>query len=393
LISGTPSSGVEKLSIQSLTDNIVNGRITNTSSNQGIFLIPQIDYDSYSVWERNFRFVINAFNQYDNAVYSGEFFTGNISIPSPMGAAYNPNGCYIGNAGTIIETITGLTFQVGDEIEENFVVDNTNDVIKWKVLRNGVEVVDKIYNNTIVSVGSRMFYVFGMRFSNPSPGYNSKCTFIFDGSYIKGDGQLLWGLDTSSSSAIIGGKRYKTVVMPDGKEWLAENLDFKFCNIGGGGTSTTANAWHYDNDESTYGWNGYKCGLLYNWYAAKVLNDHRSELCPGWHVPTKDEWDALATACGGDSVAGTKLKSLDGSAGAGFPSSWNGTDEYGFSALPTGYYNGSIFNGVGSASYFWTATEYNSSRAYDQFFSTGASSSSANDNKTDANPIRLVRDT
>jgi hypothetical protein len=93
LISGIPSSGVDKLSIQSLTDNIVNGRITNTSSNQGIFLIPQIDYDSYSVWERNFRFVINAFNQYDNAVYSGEFFTGNISIPSPMGAAYNPNGC------------------------------------------------------------------------------------------------------------------------------------------------------------------------------------------------------------------------------------------------------------------------------------------------------------
>lgn len=196
LISGIPTSDVNKLSILSLTDNIVNGMVTNTSSNQGVFLIPQIDYDSYGVWERNFRFIINAFNQYDNRAYPGEFFTGNISIANPFGTSYSPVACAIGTSAGDIELIQGMTFQVGDEIEENIVVDNTNDVLQWKVIRNGVEVVNRTYNNIVISVGSRRFYVFGLRFTSPTPpapGYNSKCTFVFDRSYIKGDGDVLWG--------------------------------------------------------------------------------------------------------------------------------------------------------------------------------------------------------
>ena len=73
---------------------------------------------------------------------------------------------------------------------------------------------------------------------------------------------------------VIGGKRYKTARMPDGKIWLAENLDFKFCKIGGSDTPTTSNAWYYDNDEPTYGWRNKKYGLLYNWHAVKFLNDN-----------------------------------------------------------------------------------------------------------------------
>ena len=55
-----------------------------------------------------------------------------------------------------------------------------------------------------------------------------------------------------TNSAVIGGKAYRTVKMPDGKVWLAENLDYKFCNIGGSIDPTTPNAWYYNNDESTY---------------------------------------------------------------------------------------------------------------------------------------------
>lgn len=145
---------------------------------------------------------------------------------------------------------------------------------------------------------------------------------------------------------VIGGKKYKTVKMPDGKTWLAENLDFKFCNIGGSDRPEVANAWYYNNDESTYGWNGYKCGLLYNWYAVKLLNDNRSDLCPGWHVPTSEEWDSLITACGGNSIAGKNLKGLDNSISSGFPNDWNGTDDYGFNAIPTGYYEGFLMEWV-----------------------------------------------
>lgn len=42
---------------------------------------------------------------------------------------------------------------------------------------------------------------------------------------------------------VIGGKRYKTVQMPDGKIWLAENLDFKFCPVGGYLGNGSPNAW------------------------------------------------------------------------------------------------------------------------------------------------------
>lgn len=152
---------------------------------------------------------------------------------------------------------------------------------------------------------------------------------------------------------VIGGKKYKTVQMPDGKIWLAENLDFKFCNVGGSGTPTTANAWYYNNNATTYGWNGYKCGLLYNWYAVKLLNDNRADLCPEWHVPSYAEWSEMVTAIGGASTAGTKLKALDGSAGTNWPNEWGGTDNYGMAMLPYGRYSNG-FGYINSYAYIWT---------------------------------------
>ena len=126
---------------------------------------------------------------------------------------------------------------------------------------------------------------------------------------------------------------------------------------------------YYQNNSSSYG----KYGILYNWIAVKYLEDNKSSLIPGWHVPTTAEWDALATAVGGTSVAGTKLKSTtDWSSGAG-------TDDYGFSALPAGSYSGSFYS-LGSYAYFWTATEYNSSYAYYRYFDTGASMNSGYNN-------------
>jgi uncharacterized protein (TIGR02145 family) len=60
--------------------------------------------------------------------------------------------------------------------------------------------------------------------------------------------------------------------------------------------------------------------------------------CPsGWHLPTDDEWDVLTNFVEADSrcfdCAGKKLK-----ASSGWSSNGNGTNDYGFSALPKGYY-------------------------------------------------------
>ena len=196
------------------------------------------------------------------------------------------------------------------------------------------------------------------------------------------------------SSVNIGGRDYPIVKIGN-QVWLAENLDFKY-DVNGSQipiglesvSSIEPRGNYYYNDETTYGANGNKYGLLYNWPAVKYLNDHRADLIPGWHVPTADEWNALATAVGGTSVAGTKLKSTtDWSSGAG-------TDDYGFSTLPAGYYKLSFID-LGSYAYFWTATENSSkiSNAYCRKFSTDASLTSYSLFKDYQFSVRLVKDT
>jgi uncharacterized protein (TIGR02145 family) len=122
----------------------------------------------------------------------------------------------------------------------------------------------------------------------------------------------------------------KTVVI-GGKRWMAENLNYQTSNL----------SWCYDN--STY--NCDKYGRLYDWNTAKTA-------CPkGWHLPTLNEWTGLVTAAGGIKVAGKKLK-----AKSGWSNSGNGTDDFGFSALPGGSYDQLGFAGVGLWGFWWTAT-------------------------------------
>jgi uncharacterized protein (TIGR02145 family) len=134
------------------------------------------------------------------------------------------------------------------------------------------------------------------------------------------------------------GQTYRTVKMPDGKVWMAENLRFK---IDG--------SWCYKNCEDNCG----KYGRLYDWNMAKLA-------CPkGWHLPSNDEWRELVTVVG-YSTAGNKLKSK-----SGWEESGNGTDDYGFSALPGGG-RGSVggFGNAGYYGYWWTTAENSSDYAY-----------------------------
>lgn len=91
-------------------------------------------------------------------------------------------------------------------------------------------------------------------------------------------------------------------------------------------------------------------GRLYNWYAA---TDPRG-ICPqGWHVPSAADWDTLAAALGGDSVAGGLLKDTllwdRPNTGA--------TNASGFNGRPGGARSNigdSVFEGA--YGYFWTST-------------------------------------
>ena len=152
-----------------------------------------------------------------------------------------------------------------------------------------------------------------------------------------------------------GGKSqsYRTVVI-GGKTWMAENLNYDTLN----GTGS----WCYNCN---------KYGRLYNWNTAmggassSIVNPSGVQgVCPDdWHLPSRSEWDNLVTAVGGSSTAGNKLKSQ-----TGWNSGGNGTDDYGFSALPGGnrkYSDGEFYN-AGSYGFWWGATEDNSGLAYNR---------------------------
>lgn len=112
-------------------------------------------------------------------------------------------------------------------------------------------------------------------------------------------------------------------------------------------------------------------GYLYNWAAAVGIEDNtkqtsfkekRQGICPnGWHVPTSSEWELLGNTLGGNKDSdgtfysiGKNLKTTSG---------WyvgNGTDKYGFSALPAVSASGTSVWSVGQYTEFWTATNIES---------------------------------
>jgi len=145
-----------------------------------------------------------------------------------------------------------------------------------------------------------------------------------------------------------GGQTYKTVVIGT-QTWMAENLNYNVngSKCGNGSTLTDAN---------TITCNTY--GRLYDWATAmnckntiscSVGTKHRG-ICPsGWHIPSDAEWTTLTNFVGGPLTASRYLKAT-----SGWDNNGNGSDTYGFLALPGGYGSSSDGNSyVGSRGYWW----------------------------------------
>jgi len=158
------------------------------------------------------------------------------------------------------------------------------------------------------------------------------------------------------------GKVYKKVTIGS-KTWMAENLNYE----------ADASVCYKNSPDSCA-----KYGRLYDWSTAMGIDTGyntslwggsgaKQGVCPaGWHVAIKAEWDSLFYfACGAPLAsreAGMKLKTISG---------WsnNGTDEYGFSALPGGTVGGvgNTFIYAGDNGFWWIGTEKN---AEDAWFAT-----------------------
>jgi uncharacterized protein (TIGR02145 family)/uncharacterized repeat protein (TIGR02543 family) len=135
------------------------------------------------------------------------------------------------------------------------------------------------------------------------------------------------------------GKKYETVSI-GGKAWMAQNLNYE----------TPDSSWCYGDSVV----NCVKYGRLYTWNVARTA-------CPtGWHLPTEQEFEGLIKATGGENAAGKKLKTVFGWTllSFGWARTGNGTDDYGFSALPGGRHYDRGFDDINIYGYWWTATEY-----------------------------------
>ena len=173
----------------------------------------------------------------------------------------------------------------------------------------------------------------------------------------------------SSGYVSCGGQSYRTVVVGT-QRWMAENLNYD---------PGTGNSSCYGNNSSNCG----TYGRLYNWSTAmnlpsncnsnscssQINSPHRG-ICPsGWHIPSNADWDKLFRYADGTSgtsspydspTAGRYLKAT-----SGWSSNGNGTDEYGFSALPGGYgLSDGYFDDAGNYGNWWSASENFSFSAY-----------------------------
>lgn len=149
------------------------------------------------------------------------------------------------------------------------------------------------------------------------------------------------------------GRSYNVVKIGD-LTWMVENLNYE--------TETSACP---DGDSR----NCKQLGRLYSWAEARSV-------CPdGWRLPTREDFEALVAAQSSSQPrAGAALKSRDGWFKKG-----NGTDDFGFNALPAGYrgaiskaddgtISGGKFDGIGGYAYFWSVTEDSENRESNAFY-------------------------
>ena len=150
------------------------------------------------------------------------------------------------------------------------------------------------------------------------------------------------------------GKVYK-IVRIGRQYWFAENLNYaaegsKCYGEGGKVAMVKDRGRNYVTLPKTLSpdevqTNCAKYGRLYRWETALTA-------CPaGFHLPLDKEWTTLMDNVGGEDIAGTKLKSEEGWNECG-----NGTNEYGFSALPGGIGIFNQFVNAGNFGHWWSAT-------------------------------------
>jgi len=232
---------------------------------------------------------------------------------------------------------------------------------------------------------------------NSSDSKSSSSVKSGDSSSSEGDESdngSIYDATTNTLTDLRDGQTYKTVKIGN-QWWMAENLNYE-----------TDDSYCYDNEPS----NCTKYGRLYTWAAVMDSAGTWSTngkgcgygktcsptypvrgVCPtGWHLPTTGEFETLFDAVGGQSTAAKMLKST-----TGWNNDGNGTDAYGFSALPAGHrIDVGLFYNSGLHAHFWSATGNGSYYAYYMYLDYGNDDARLLDNnyKYSARSVRCLKD-
>jgi len=166
------------------------------------------------------------------------------------------------------------------------------------------------------------------------------------------------------------GQTYRTVEI-GGQTWMARNLNYDTAN--GNGSMSGINYEDYSID-----------GRWYTWATAQ-------KACPsGWKLPDTTDWRRLIEVAGGESTAGSKLKATFSWENMPDGSNGNGTDDFGFSALPSGSGSGGAYRG--KAGYWWVTTELHINSAYHRYMSYYSNVAEGYDGKTSLFSVRCIMD-
>jgi len=252
---------------------------------------------------------------------------------------------------------------------------NSNNKIQCKLVYNGFDnniigfKSQKAINNFVFNLGDDLQYI----------GY-AKAIEEITGSDVIDDApqnnkiyifEIIEGIPCPGTPTVTDedGNVYNTVLISS-QCWLKENLNIG-TRINGSQNQTnnqTIEKYCYDDNESNCG----EYGGLYQWDEMMQYTTQQGTqgICPnGWHIPTDEEWCTLTiyidptVNCNTTGYSGThvgcKIKST-----SGWYSNGNGSDAYGFSALPGGYRSSyGSFGYVEEGAYFWSSTEGYSSNA------------------------------
>ena len=167
------------------------------------------------------------------------------------------------------------------------------------------------------------------------------------------------------------GKVYKTVKIGD-RVWMAENLNYEMHPVYA--TEAPISWCPYNKEE--------RCAVAGRFYKVKAL----ANACPEkWHLPTKEDWLALHEIIGS---SGDKLKST-----IGWGAESNGTDDFGFSAIPVGgsSQGNDYFYGAGELAIFWLAQEDGKFGSFSLLSDRSEISFSSNDD-SHASSVRCIKD-